>query len=338
MEDIPTAVWDMDHSSTSRMVAQEFDNSDRFVLTQDVNSEQEMKKLIDTGQVQMAVCIPPDFGKDIGAGNNSTVLLLVDGSNVIIGNNAYAQAATILQSLSAGIQMKILQGKGMQEVTAEAVALPFQFTDRILYDPRLTYMNYLILAFIVIFLQQVTLSGVGVSVLKYGLSEEFSEQGIFTHCRNILIRIISCGTYGIGSTFVSLWIAQRFFRVQFLGSLWTVLPFCILFVAAISCPAILLAGLVKDRVKFIQVAFMFSLPSFATSGYLWTADQLPHAMVAGVKLLWPLSYIHRAFAEILIKGMNIEVVQGNLIQLGVYILVWMPIVLLIYYKRMKSTV
>jgi hypothetical protein len=44
---------------------------------------------------------------------SSQVMILVDGSNLVVGNNAYAAAAAIVQTVAAGTQIKLLQAKGI---------------------------------------------------------------------------------------------------------------------------------------------------------------------------------------------------------------------------------
>jgi ABC-2 type transport system permease protein len=110
----------------------------------------------------------------------------------------------------------------------------------------------------------------------------------------------------------------------------------LIFILAISCPAIILAALVKDRLKFAQISFMLSLPTFATSGYLWTMDQLPAPLITGIKMLWPLIYFVRPFDEVIVKGLSFEVVKGNIMEMLIYTLIWMPIAIFILKKRYKQ--
>lgn len=330
LEDIPIAVLDNDNSQTSRMIVNSFDENTRFNIVKYPKSTKELKTLLDDRTIHMGLVIPNDFSKDITNIKAPEALILVDGSNMVIGNNAYAHATNIIQTVAAGTQIKILEAKGNLSDNAKALAMPFKFSDRLLYDPKMTYMNYLLLGFIGVFLQQVTLSGVGISVIKKGneLANKDSIKGIFS-------KIFACGFFSVLSTFISIFIANKLFKIPIRGDLKISLLMSILFVLAISAPAIIIASIVKDKVKYAQIAYMLSLPTFAGCGYIWTIDQLPKPLVIITKALWPLIYFLRDFVEVIFKGLPFEIVKTNLIQMGIYTVFWMVVAIFIFKKRFK---
>lgn len=331
LKDIPVAVLDEDNSSMSRMIVQQFDDSERFDLSYRAENRQMLRELLDSRKVHMGIYIPPNFFKKITNLESSEVLILANGTNIVVANNAYAQAANIIQTIGVGAQIKLLEGKGVVPSISQEVAMPFKFTDRTLYDPKLTYMNYLILGFVAVFFQQIMLSGIGISISKR--LEEIARDNTV---KRILSKILTAAFYGLPSTFFSVYITVQVFKVPIRGSLLLSLFLAILFAFAISGPAIIIAVLVKNKLKFVQIAFMLSLPTFASCGYLWTTDQLPKAMVIGIKLVWPLIYFARLFDEILIKGLTFNAVKVDMMQLGLYTLVWLPMAIVLFKKQINS--
>lgn len=330
LEDIPVVVLDMDNSSMSKMIIQQFDEHERFNVNYQVDSEQDLKELIDLRKVHLGVVIPKDFSRDVTTLKTSEVLILVDGSNMIIGNNAYAQAADIIQTIAAGGQIKLIEAKGIVPAQSKQMAMPFMFADRILYDPKMTYINYLLLGYIAVFLQQVTLSGVGISIIKHG--EMIAEEKT---TRKIFCKILASGFYSVLSVFISIWIASNIFKVQIRGDLSIILLMSVIFVFAISAPAIILASIVKDKIKFTQISYMLSIPTFISAGFLWTIDQLPQPLVVGAKALWPLIYFARTFSEVLFKDLPFSIAKENIIQMSIYTLIWLPIAIFIFRRRFR---
>ncbi|MDI3480656.1 MAG: type transport system permease protein [Tepidanaerobacteraceae bacterium] len=328
LEDIPMAVLDEDNSSMSRAIIQYFDENERFYIKYYCTSEEELKKIIDSRKVYMGLYIPRDFSKDINELKSSSVLILVDGTNMVIGNNAYASAANIVQTLAAGAQIKLLEAKGMLPRQAENMAMVFRFNDRILYDPRLTYMNYLILGFVAVFLQQVMVSSLGVSVIDNGeyLADEFT-------LPKLIIKIVTFALFCVPSIFISTGIAHTIFRVPLRGNLLTALLMCTVFVFAISCPSVVLAAAVRDKLKLYQLSFMLSLPTFVSSGYVWPMDQMPPALPVVIKALWPLAFFHKPFADVIFKGVPFEAVSKNIAGMLLYTFCWMPVAVLLLKKR-----
>ncbi|MBB6217108.1 ABC-2 type transport system permease protein [Anaerosolibacter carboniphilus] len=328
VEDIPIAVLDEDNSSMSRMIIQQFDENERFYIQDYAGTREELKRLIEQRKVHMGLYIPIDFYKDVSSGNSKEILIIVDGTNMIIGNNAYAAAAGIIQTIAAGTQMKIISAKGMMPQVAENMALAFQFNDRTLYDPRMTYMNYLLLGFVAVFLQQIILSGLGISVLqdKEHLAQKHTILGI-------LSKIIACGSIALLSTSAAVAIAAFVFKVTIRGSVGFSLLMCALFILAMSGPAIILATFADSKVKLGQIAFMLSLPTFVSCGYVWPIDQMPKILVNVIKSLWPLIYFARPFDEVLLKGLSVNAIKEPLIQMGIYTVFWLPIAIWILKRK-----
>lgn len=328
VEDIPIAVLDEDNSSTSRMIVQQFKENEHFDVKYVASSKEELRELIETRKAYMGLYIPPNFSSDISTLHSTEALILVDGANTVIGNNAYAAASSIIQTIAAGVNIKLIEAKGMMPQTAKNMGLVFNFSDRTLYDPRMTYMNYMVLGLVAVFLQQVMLSGVGISVAKFGreMAEEKTVQ-------KLLYRILSCAFFALASSAVAVGIAAVVFKVPIRGNLASALLLCMVFILAISCPAILLGAIVKDKIKFVQVAYMLSLPAFISSGYVWPQDQMPQVVSTLIKVFWPLMNFARPFDELLFKGSSLSAVSSNILQMLLYTAFWMPVSIFVLRKR-----
>ncbi|MBC7765691.1 MAG: ABC transporter permease [Hyphomonadaceae bacterium] len=332
VNDIPIAVLDEDQSSVSTSITQQFDENERFDITQRVDNQVQLKALLDNKKVMMAVCIPPDFAKNLQTLHAPEVLLMTDGTNMIISNSVYATAAGIIQTVAAGAQIKLLEGKGMLPQVAKHVAMPFVFQDRILYDPRLQYMNYLLLGYIAVFLQQVMLAGVGNVMIQ---ASEQAKRAITLQA--IACKVVACTIFALLSTTVAMGIAAFGFHVPIRGNVLVAVGFCALFAFAMSAPAILLAALIGNKTKFAQIAYMVSLPAFVSCGYVWPLDQMPPLLVGAIKIVWPLASFARPFDEFLIKGMSVWTLLGSGAELLVYTLVWLPIGVWVYNRKLRTT-
>ncbi|MFZ5966048.1 MAG: ABC transporter permease [Bacillota bacterium] len=319
VDDIPIAVLDEDQSSLSRMIIQQFSENDRFKITHYPVSKEELQQMINAKKVHMGLYLPHNFSKDVQNLQSSKALIIVDGTNIVVGNNAYAAAAAIIQTVSASVQMKTLQGKGMLPQISESMVLPFQFTDRTLYDPRMTYKNYLLFGYIAVFLQQIIISGVGISIVK---DEESMKSNIL---QSVTVKILSAAVFALLSTSAAIMIVNTLFKVPIRGNLFEALLLCMIFILAVSGPAIILAAVTKDKIKLAHLSFMLSLPTFVSSGYIWPLDQMPEMLVKIIKSIWPLINFARPFDEMLIKGFPIEALGQNIKEMLLYTAFWLPI-------------
>lgn len=331
VEDMPIVILDEDNSSLSRMIVQQFEESDRFVITRAARSGEELQEVLNSGEALMGIHIPSRFAQDIANLRTPRVLAIVNGANTVTGNTCFAEAATIVNTVAAGIQIKMIQARGVMPAEAEKTVLAFGFTDRVLYDPRMKYMNYLILGLISIFMQQLFLSGFGFSVIKDGkrISGQFTMP-------KILLKFFVCSGFLLVSSYAVAEIAVGIFKVPVRGNLWIAALLLLAFLLALSCPALLIAAITRDRLKYAQICFMLSLPTFVSSGYVWPSDHMPYTMQILIKSFWPLIHFARPVDELLLKNMPFSSVAGSLANMLLYTVIWMPAAVMVYKKRFMS--
>ena len=331
VNDIGIAVLDEDNSQLSRQIIQYFDDNERFHVSYYVSNRNELQELINKRKVYMGLFIPNGLSEHVNAGVQTQVMILTDGSNVIIGNNVYAGAASIIQSVSAGAAIQVLEGKGaLIEDTANNMALTFGFEERMLYDPKMTYMNYLIYGIMTVFLQQLMLSSM--ATLMQRNKEEVAADHTFSR---LAAKIFLSGTMLILSGAFSVFIIHKKFGLIYNSNIPVALLLSGLFAIAISVPGIILFSVTKKKTRFTQVAYMLSLPTFLTCGYVWPVDQMPGILVNVVRAVWPLMNYSRVFDEVMIKGLPFGAVKENVVGLLLYIVIGMPIAV-ICFKRSFS--
>lgn len=332
VDDVAIAVLDEDNSSLSRQIIQYFDDNERFTVAYHVSDRETLKKLIDERKVYMGLYIPAHLSEHIKTGTQSQVLILTDGTNVIVGNNIYAGAASIVQSVSAGASIQVLEGKGgMLEDMANNTALTFGFEERMLYDSKMTYMNYLIYGVMTVLLQQLMLSSMATMLSRN--PEEVAKEHTLAQ---IVAKITLSGGILIASASFSVFLIHKKFNLIYNGSILIALLMSILFVIAISIPGILLFSVTKKKTRFTQVAYMLSLPTFLTCGYVWPVDQMPVLLKSIVRVIWPLMNYSRVLDEVMIKGLSLDVVKGDIFGLLIYIVVGMPLAIYVFKKSFNS--
>ena len=108
-----------------------------------------------------------------------------------------------------------------------------------------------------------------------------------------------------------------------------------LFAIAISAPGIWLFSITKKKTRFTQVAYMLSLPTFLTCGYVWPAEQMPILLRYAAKILWPLMNYARVFDEVMIKGLPFSTVIGNILGLILYSVIFLPLAIWYFKKQFQ---
>ncbi len=195
----------------------------------------------------------------------------------------------------------------------------------------MTYMNYLIVCFLAIFFQQLMLSSMGSTFIRD--SEYIAEGNVPA---KIFGAVSACFAGILPSILLSIFTMLKLFHVPMIGSMLTVTVLTIFFTLSIMGPSLLIASVAKDKVKYSQFEFMLSLPTFVSSGCVWPMNQMPKLLEIIVKACWPLANYAKVVQEVLIKGMNFKYVIPNLLQLGIFSLVWLPAGIMCYKRAFCS--
>jgi ribosome-dependent ATPase len=80
VENLNYAVHDQDNSLESRELLENFSGSRYFSQKPDIASAREIDRRLSTGELGLAVEIPPDFGRDLASGKTPQVAVWIDGA------------------------------------------------------------------------------------------------------------------------------------------------------------------------------------------------------------------------------------------------------------------
>ncbi|MEJ8553996.1 ABC transporter permease [Tepidibacter sp. Z1-5] len=308
LNDIPIVVLDMDNSSSSRMIVNEFENNDRYYIASRVNSFKELKYSIDSKESHMGIYIPKDFNKDIKKQKSSSVALIIDESNITVGNTALASASEILATLNAGINIKILQAKGIDPKTSYDLAKVFNFESRVLYDAKYTYKGYVMPGIILVFVQQLFLSAFIPAIMD--------------DRENIFIKSIVYSTIGSLTYVLCALILKHVFHISFTGSFLYAFLYVTIFILTLVGPGMLIAALFKDKIQVTQFTMLLSMPTFLTAGYVWPVEQTPVVLSYIIKMIWPLIYAIAPVRDILVKSTPAGIFRKDIICLMLFGCIW----------------
>ncbi len=311
LNDITVGVYDQDHSATSRMIIQTFDDSDRFQVTQTPSTQQDFKALMDNREIHLGVFIPKGFEQDIKRGRDTGALLLVDGANIAIGNNALATAGEVLNTLNGGVAIKVFEGKSLNPDSAEKLAKLFQIQGRVLYDSKMSYKYYVLPGIIMMVVQQLFLAI---------FVPNFVEDPV-----NPLQKALLCIGTVMLSYSASLVFLDHVIGVHFAGSKLLAIALLTLYLFCLMGTAMTLSAIFRNRMIATQICMMLSMPTFLLAGYVWPVSQMPPILTFAVKLTWPMIHMLCPMRDMLVKATPLHMFYGNIATLLVFGAVWFAI-------------
>lgn len=327
--ELPVVVFDQDQSDISRLVVRSFNESERLQVTENVSTYADLKECIDSGRAQMGLIIPPNFKKNIKNTRGTEVGIIFNGTNILIMNTAANAASAIIQTISAGITMKVMQGYGISQKKSQQAISAVSFRSRVWYNPTASYLFFMILGVIGTVIQQLTLLGIALSIVKE------KENGTW---RQMMLSNINWYEVVIGKFLLFFMIyvmdavlmysiAISFFKVPMRGDIGLVLVTTLLFIVSVLILGMAISSITSNSVQAIQFSMILAVPSFLVSGFTWPSMSMPLAIQSFSKIL-PLTYFLEALRSEVLMGTGInKVVAGDLKAMVIFIIVCLPITL-----------
>ena len=162
VRNVPLAVWDQDRSRASRELLDAYRAADYFHLDFEVDSETELRRLIDSGQARTGLIIPPDYSTRVASGKGAQVALVVDGSDPTIAGTALSAATMIGQTKAQNLVVERAAARGQAAVTQ----MPVEVRAQVWYNPDLRSSYYMIPALIGLILMTLTVLLTSTSIVR----------------------------------------------------------------------------------------------------------------------------------------------------------------------------
>ncbi|MDW8802203.1 ABC transporter permease [Clostridium sp. A1-XYC3] len=328
VEEIPMGILDMDNSSISRNVVKQFEETSKFKVVYRAQTDEELNEAIKTKKVSVGLIIPHNFAKDANAIKAPKTLLLIDETNIVIGNNALSYGSEILNTINAGIQLNVLEANNMVPYAAQKSIGALSFTERILYDPQLSYMRYLLYAMIGAVVQQVYIGALAPVLIEEKLSmvkmKLRSKEGVRKLLKISLKILVFATMAAVGAT-GSLYAAGKYFYLPLKGSLIDYFILLTVFLLDLTAISFVFAFVFDAMDQCVRFSMFLSVPTFLTAGYVWPEYMMPAGFFSVVKKIWPLVYFINPLKTINLKGVDFAVIAPY-VQGGIYYaLFWLPV-------------
>ena len=324
---LPTALVAYDSGPLARSLAAAIQNTGYFHVVAQPATEAQAERLLETGDVQFVLAIPPDFSKRVLRGEKPAVLVAVDATDPSAASNAIAALGQLTPTALA------------HDLTGPLATLqprepPFELRIHRRYNPEgLTRYN------IVPGLIGTILTMTMVMLTSLAMTRE-RERGTMENLLATPVRpfevmvgkILPYIIIGYIQLSVIILAAVLLFGVPILGSVTLLMGVIGLFMLANLGVGFTFSTLASNQLQAMQMTFFFFLPSMLLSGFMFPFRGMPPwAQMLGEIL--PLTHLLRAVRAIMLKGANLAEVAPNLWPMALFLLVVGGIAL----KRYRQT-
>jgi len=291
-KNIPTVVFDQSRSQESRRLIQQFGATGYLKIAGYVSSRRELQQAIVAGHAQVAVEIPPDYSRNLAAGREADILVLIDGSDSSVASQALSAANGV--TLQEGVRELIAKAGHKPRIEAHPIMM---------FNPDMRSANLLIPGLIAILL---TFSGTILSAFAIVKERERGtlEQLMVTPVSPLAVVLGKILPY-MGLAYITLVVVlllMRFlFRVPFNGSVTLLLSLSSVYLLALLSFGLLISSRAGSQMEAMQQAMGIMLPSVLLSGYIFPIASLPLPL-RFISYVLPATHFIRIARGIVIRG------------------------------------
>jgi ABC-2 type transport system permease protein len=295
----PVTILDWDRSPLSRQLVTALDNSEELRVQFYVDSEEDMRRLLDEGQARLAVIIPAGFARDLGSssGSQQGIQVIADATNTVAASVTLGAAASVVNSFSANL------------VSSHGFVLPefIDFRSNVLFNPTLDFRDFSIPAQLGFIVYQVTLA-----VASLGLARERElgtlEQLMVTPLRRLDLALgkglpaVAIGTLN----FIVIWIiGLAVFQVPMNGSPLLLAALTLLFIVTVVGWGLVISAISRTQQQAILFVFIQAMVEITFSGFLVPVANMPGALQA-ISHFFPLQHYLVIIRGIMLKGAGLS--------------------------------
>ncbi len=310
---IPTMVYDQSNSAESRRFTDRFWQTGDFHLIGYASSTADIIDQIDRSNAKVGIIIPPDFDSKLVGGQTTSVQVFIDGSDA----NVARQALFVAQAIGNAAAVEVI-GQQLGN-PAGSTPLPIDMRPRLLYNPDMKQVNYLLPGIIGMVLQTQALLMTAVAIVRER-EQGTMEQLIVTPIKPwelMLGKILPFVVIAFVNVAITLVVGVFWFNIEVKGDVVLLMALSLIFLLGSLGLGILLSTVAKTQMQAQTMAQFIILPSMILSGFFLPRDNMP-AVAYFAGFLMPITYFLVILRTIVLKGMGLSVLWTQIIPLATF--------------------
>ena len=307
VDNITMLIYDMDKSSFSRELLNEFTQSGYFTEVSYVETYDAIDPYLDGNTAKVAIIIPHNFSKQIRTKRPTEVAVILDGAN--------SNAANIAQGYIAAIAQRYVQ-----RMEGGTVTPIIDVRNRVWYNTELKSRNFIIPGLIAVIMAVMIALLTSLTVAKEW-DRGTMEQLISTPVKPIELVVGKLAPYfaiGVADTILVILMSTELFHVPLRGSVFLLLALSAIFLFGGLSLGILISIVGRDQIVATQMSMLSSfLPAFLLSGFIFSISNMPAALQV-VTYAIPARYFVTILKGIFLKGLTWQFLVLETLLLSVY--------------------
>ncbi len=320
VKEVTIGLVDQDHSPAARNIMSHLTADGAIMVHSYPDDTRDLERMLDMGEIQLGIVIPPGFGRDIAAGKDAPVQVLVDGTEAAFAAQAMGLVSSSLAHTTMGEIDDLLVVMGRRGGLPGLVAKPRVFFNEAL-DSRWFIVPGLI-AIIIMMLSAMITSGCVAREYEHNTIEQVLVSPVRGPALMLgkLAPYILLGILQVGS--VTL-LSRFLFGVPIRGSLLILAIATLLYLTGAMAMGLLFSAALKSQQVAMQISFVATiLPSMILSGFMFPIENMPW-FLQYLSYAVPARYYLRLIRGLFLKGVGLEVLWPDLLAMVIFAFVVM---------------
>lgn len=321
---LSTILYNEDSSPLSRRLVEAFVQSEYFDLNYVANSDGDVRQALDRGKAKVGIHIPPDFTRELLAGYNPSLQLLIDGTDSNPANTALNTGLAIVNNF--------LQKEGL----AGATVTPLDFRPRLWYNPDLK-SSYFLVPGVVGLLLMLLIPMITSSAVVREKERGNLEQLLVTPIKSyelILGKLIPYLIIGLVIAVTILTTARFLFDLPIRGSALLLFLLTSLYLMVCLGLGLFASTMADNQMQASQFIMFFAAPSVLLSGFIFPRETMPWPIYYLGNII-PLTFFVKIIRGIVLKGLHFWDLWQEILALLIMAVVVLTASVLKFHKRLS---
>ena len=328
---IATFVFDQDRSPQSRDLISRLEGSRFFQIEGYVDEFSAIQDAVDKSQLILGLVVPNDFSRKLLAGRETSVQVIVEGSDSNTANIALGYVENVLASYSLRVR-----AEEQLRLSGREIKPPAEARLRVLYNSELESKNYIVPGLIAVILMII-----GALLTSLTIAREWEmgtmEQVLSTPLRPAELAIgkmLAYSAIGVADVVICVVIGLTVFDVPFRGNVLILAGGCGVFLIGSLFWGIMLSATLRSQLLAYQASLVSSfLPAYLLSGFVFAIEAMPEPVQIATYIV-PARYFISILKGVFLKGVGIEILAWEF----VFLIVYSVVVFLVATRQLRQKV
>jgi ABC-2 type transport system permease protein len=314
VDNVETVVVDYDRTETSRDFIRRLDASPYFHVAASLSDTKQAADYLDQGRTTLAVIIPPDWTKNLGADRKAEIQVLLDGSDPNFANISSGYITAFFERENTARLKEYLNRQGREPIKPAV-----EGRIRIWFNEDLESRNLIVPGIIGIIIMIV-----GAMLTSLVIAREY-ESGTMETIKSIPInawefltgKAIPYFLITFADILIAILIGQVLFDIVMKANFWLMILAACVYIAVAVNLGLLISSVTKSQLVANQIAPLVTfLPSMLLSDYVFPVINMPKVLQM-VTYVVPATYFIDILKGIYMRNLDFTHLWSNYLVLAV---------------------